>query len=243
MGKPDRCDRGSCVEVDNEVVSAPEESTSPRERLAEARRRLYMPDASASDLAAVVALEAMMADQSEEPPEPVEADQEPPAPDASSRPIRARTKLLLGGTAVVLFVAAAMLVVAQARTDRRQETPTTAAAVVPISLRQLLTRFSSTLPSEWQGAPIVAARERVRGTITLPVSTSATAKQHFLVIRCPHEDGRWSVQIRSTSRPREHPAIGSCGEVGFASLPLGTDTIRVRVEGGQAYAVVVMAHS
>ena len=54
MGKPDRCDRGSCVEVDNAVVSAPEESTSPRERLAEARRRLYLPDASASDLAAVV---------------------------------------------------------------------------------------------------------------------------------------------------------------------------------------------
>jgi hypothetical protein len=214
---------------------------SPTERRAEARRRLYMPGASESDLAAVVALEAMTADDSEEPSAPVEPDQQETSSDASRRPIRARTTLLLGGIAVVLFVTATMLVIAQARTERRQETA--AAAVISISLRQLLTRFSSTLPSEWQGAPIVAARDRVHGAISLPVSTSAMAERHFLVIRCPSEDGRWSVQVHSTRRPGEDPTIGSCGDIGFAPLPRGTDTVRVQVEGGQSYAVVVMAHS
>ncbi len=199
-----------------------------------------MPDASQSDVAAVIALEVKTAADSE-PSAREDTDREQCSSDVSSRLARACGTLLLGGIAVTLFIAVTAFVIAEARTETRQEA--SPAAVRSISLRQLLTRFSSTLPSEWQGAPIVAARDRVHRAISLPVSTSATTKRDFLVIRCPSKDGQWSVRVHSRRRPSEELAIGRCGDIEFAPLPLDTDTVRVEVRGSQAYAIVVMAHS
>jgi hypothetical protein len=221
-----------------------EDQRSPEERLADARRRLYMPGATEGDRSAVTRLETELGEvdvpAGSAQPSSIAAAEPPPAPAR-----RARRPLVigLGALGLAVVVVAAMQAVMQSRAVQRAEPP--AAAAAEITLRQLLTRFSSSLPSEWQGAAIVTARERVTTAVSLPVSTSASAMHHFVVVRCPDDDDRWTVRRQTEGRQKEGrwtSVSGRCGALGFAPLPVGVDAVRVQVGGGRPFAVAVLAH-